>query len=141
MVGLARSGSAAGQLLAARGERVRAVDVAHPSAAAGLEGVGVEVVLDSDGIALLDGTRTVVKSPGVPREAAVIAAALDRGITVIGELELAWRTIPNRFVAVTGTNGKTTTVELLGHLYRAAGEPVALAGNVGRLALPAGRGS
>jgi UDP-N-acetylmuramoylalanine--D-glutamate ligase len=75
--------------------------------------------------------RTVVKSPGVPREAPVIAAALERGVDVVGELELAWRAIPNRFVAVTGTNGKTTTVELLGHLYRTAGEPVAVAGNVG----------
>jgi UDP-N-acetylmuramoylalanine--D-glutamate ligase len=61
----------------------------------------------------------------------VIAAALERGIEVTGELELAWRALPNRFVAVTGTNGKTTTVELLGHLYRGAGEPVAVAGNVG----------
>jgi UDP-N-acetylmuramoylalanine--D-glutamate ligase len=93
--------------------------------------VGVEVVLDADGIALLEGMRTVVKSPGVPREAPVIAAALERGVEVVGELEVAWRAMPNRFVAVTGTNGKTTTVELLGHLYRAAGEPVAVAGNVG----------
>jgi len=61
----------------------------------------------------------------------VIAAAVERGIDVLGELELAWRAIPNRFVAVTGTNGKTTTVELLGHLYRTAGEPAAVAGNVG----------
>jgi len=61
----------------------------------------------------------------------VIAAALERGLEVVGELELAWRAIPNRFLAVTGTNGKTTTVELLGHLYRTAGEPVAVAGNVG----------
>ena len=61
----------------------------------------------------------------------MIAAALERGIDVVGELELAWRVIPNRFVAVTGTNGKTTTVELLGHLYRTGGEPVAVAGNVG----------
>ena len=61
----------------------------------------------------------------------MIAAALERGIDVVGELELAWRAIPNRFVAVTGTNGKTTTVELLGHIYRTAGEPVAVAGNVG----------
>jgi UDP-N-acetylmuramoylalanine--D-glutamate ligase len=61
----------------------------------------------------------------------VIAAALERGIDVVGELELAWRALPNRFVGVTGTNGKTTTVELLGHVYRSAGEPVAVAGNVG----------
>ncbi len=50
---------------------------------------------------------------------------------VHGELELAWRLLPNRFVAVTGTNGKTTTVELLGEVFRAAGTPVAVAGNVG----------
>jgi UDP-N-acetylmuramoylalanine--D-glutamate ligase len=118
-------------MLAARGEAVRAVDSGHPRGAAGLEGVGVEVFLDTDGLAQLEGMRTVVKSPGVPREAPVIAAALEREIEVAGELELAWRALPNRFVAVTGTNGKTTTVELLGHLYRGAGEPVAVAGNVG----------
>ncbi len=61
----------------------------------------------------------------------MIAAALERGIDVVGELEFAWRAVPNRFVAVTGTNGKTTTVELLGHVYRTAGESVAVAGNVG----------
>jgi UDP-N-acetylmuramoylalanine--D-glutamate ligase len=131
IVGLARSGQAAARLLAPRGGKVLAVDSGLPDGAAGLRGVGVEVVLDSDGLALLDGVRTLVKSPGVPREAPVIAAALERGIDLIGELELAWRTIPNRFLAVTGTNGKTTTVELLGHIYRTAGEPVAVAGNVG----------
>jgi UDP-N-acetylmuramoylalanine--D-glutamate ligase len=118
-------------MLAARGEQVRGADSGHPEGAAGLRGVGVEIVLDTDGLALLDGTQTVVKSPGVPREAPVIAAALERGIDVVGEMELAWRAIPNRFLAVTGTNGKTTTVELLGHLYRTAGEPVVVAGNVG----------
>jgi UDP-N-acetylmuramoylalanine--D-glutamate ligase len=131
VVGLARSGQATARLLAARGETVRAVDSAHPAGAAGLKKVGVEVFLDTDGVAQLEGTRTVVKSPGVPREARVIAAALEWGIEVVGEMELAWRALPNRFVAITGTNGKTTTVELLGHLYRGAGEPVAVAGNVG----------
>jgi UDP-N-acetylmuramoylalanine--D-glutamate ligase len=131
IVGLARSGQAAARLLAARGERVRAVDSGHPEGAEGLSGWGVEVTLDTDGLAQLEGTRTVVKSPGVPREAPVIAAALERGLEVTGELELAWRALPNRFLAVTGTNGKTTTVELLGHIFRGAGEPVAVAGNVG----------
>ena len=130
-MGLARSGQAAARLLAARGEAVRAVDSGHPQGAAGLEGEGVEVFLDTDGVAQLERMRTVVKSPGVPREAPVIAAALERDIEVMGEVELAWRLLPNRFLAVTGTNGKTTTVELIGHLYRSAGEPVAVAGNVG----------
>ena len=118
-------------MLARRGYQVRAVDSGHPEGAAGLKGAGVEVFLDTDGLAQLEGTHTVVKSPGVPREAAVIAAALEREIEVVGEMELAWRALPNRFIGVTGTNGKTTTVELLGHLYRSAGEPVTLAGNVG----------
>jgi UDP-N-acetylmuramoylalanine--D-glutamate ligase len=131
VVGLARSGQAAARLLATRGERVRAVDSGRPDGAEGLSALGVEVTVDTDGLAQLEGTRTVVKSPGVPREAAVIAAALERGIEVTGELELAWRALPNRFLAVTGTNGKTTTVELLGHVFRGAGEPVAVAGNVG----------
>jgi UDP-N-acetylmuramoylalanine--D-glutamate ligase len=131
VVGLARSGQAVARLLARRGEVVRGVDSGAPEEAKRLSEAGVEVFLDTDGIALLEGTRTVVKSPGVPREAPVIVAALERRIEVVGELELAWRAMPNRFVAVTGTNGKTTTVELLGHVYRGAGEPVAVAGNVG----------
>ena len=131
VVGLARSGQAAARVLVEAGEEVVGVDSGHPAGAAGLRDLGVEVVLDEDGLALLERARTVVKSPGVPREAAVIAAALEHGTEVIGELELAWRTIPNRFLAVTGTNGKTTVVEWLGHVYRIAGEPVAVAGNVG----------
>jgi UDP-N-acetylmuramoylalanine--D-glutamate ligase len=131
VVGLARSGQAAARMLAARGETVRAVDSGHPEGVGRLSELGVEVVLDTDGLAQLEGTHAVVKSPGVPREAAVIAAAHERGIDVVGELELGWRALPNRFVGITGTNGKTTTVELLAHLYRSAGEPVATAGNVG----------
>jgi UDP-N-acetylmuramoylalanine--D-glutamate ligase len=131
VVGLARSGSAAARLLAERGEQVRGVDAGHPDDAERLAEVGVEVLLNADGTELLDGVKTVVKSPGVPSDAAVITAARERGIDVIGELELAWRAIPNRFVAITGTNGKTTTAELLGSLYRAAGEQVTVAGNVG----------
>src|SRR3712207_1402060 len=61
----------------------------------------------------------------------VVTEARSRGVTVMGELELAWRLLPNPFVAVTGTNGKTTTVELLGHIHREAGVAVAVAGNVG----------
>jgi len=91
----------------------------------------IDAQLGTDGVGLLDGAALVVKSPGVPNEAPVIAAARERGVPVLGELELAWRLLPNRFVAVTGTNGKTTTTELLGAIWREAGLPVALAGNVG----------
>jgi UDP-N-acetylmuramoylalanine--D-glutamate ligase len=128
VVGLARSGVAAARMLAGRDE-VIGCDVGEPGEAAALE--GVEVHLRSEGVELLDRAHTVVKSPGVPREVPVVQAALDRGLEVTGELELAWRLIPNRFLAVTGTNGKTTTAELLGAIHRAAGLPVAVAGNVG----------
>jgi UDP-N-acetylmuramoylalanine--D-glutamate ligase len=92
----------------------------------------VEIYLNElSGVALLDRIGVLVKSPGVPAQAAVVMAARERGVPVLGELELAWRLLENDFVAVTGTNGKTTTVELIGHIYREAGLPVAVAGNVG----------
>ena len=126
VVGLARSGVAAARMLAAHGE-VIGCDSGHPD----VDLPGVELHLGTDGVELLERVATVVKSPGVPREAPGVAAALERGVEVTGELELAWRLLPNRFIAVTGTNGKTTTVELLGEMFRAAGLPVAVAGNVG----------
>jgi len=126
VVGLARSGVAAARMLAAHGE-VIGCDSGRPD----VDLPGVEFHLGTDGVELLQRAATVVKSPGVPREAPVVAAALERGIEVTGELELAWRLLPNPFLAVTGTNGKTTTVELLGAIHRAAGVDVAVAGNVG----------
>jgi UDP-N-acetylmuramoylalanine--D-glutamate ligase len=126
IVGLARSGVAAARMLRAHGE-VMGVDSGRPEVPS-----DVPAELESDGIELLERAACLVKSPGVPNEAPVVAAARERGIPVLGELELAWRLLPNRFVAVTGTNGKTTTVELLGAIWRAAGRPVDVAGNVGR---------
>ncbi len=132
IVGLARSGAAAAHALRARGEQVIGLDSSAPAAAPALRRDGVELFLDSDDVpGLLDRVRAVVKSPGVPASAAVIAAAVARGLPVLGELELAWRLLPNEFVAVTGTNGKTTTVELIGHIHRQSGLAVAVAGNVG----------
>jgi UDP-N-acetylmuramoylalanine--D-glutamate ligase len=96
--------------------------------ARGIEVAGVDRRHGQDGLAELDRAAVVVKSPGVPQDAPVIAEARRRGITVMGELELAWRLLPNRFVAVTGTNGKTTTVALLGHVL---GSRAVVAGNVG----------
>ena len=118
--------------------RVLACDLGSPPEAAAaaerLAQAGVEVHLDNDGTQLLAGSdapRTLVKSPGVPIDAAVVAEARRRKLAIVGELELGWRMLPNRFAAVTGTNGKTTTAELLGEIYRTAGRPVAVAGNVG----------
>jgi UDP-N-acetylmuramoylalanine--D-glutamate ligase len=134
VVGLARSGLAAALALRARGEQVIGVDAGAPAGTDALRQAGVDVRLGEQGVALLDHARAVIKSPGVPAQAPVIAAALERGVPVLGELELAWRMLANQFIAVTGTNGKTTTVELIGHIHREAALPVVVAGNVGRAA-------
>ncbi len=104
------------------------------AAAALLERHGVEVVLadrdlGNDGdVALLDGVDVVVKSPGVPRDNPIVAAAR---VPVWSEVELAYRHLPNPILGVTGTNGKTTTTEWIGAMFRAAGLEAAVAGNVG----------
>lgn len=134
VVGLARSGIAAALALRAAGEEVIGVDAGAPGETEVLTRAGVEVHTGEQGVSLLGRARAVVKSPGVPLQAPVIAAALERGLPVLGELELAWRMLANEFIAVTGTNGKTTTVELVGHIHREAGLPVAVAGNVGTAA-------
>jgi UDP-N-acetylmuramoylalanine--D-glutamate ligase len=132
IVGLARSGVAAALALRARGEQVIGLDAGDPAETDALAEAGVELHLNElGGAGLLDGARAVIKSPGVPAQAPVLAAARERGIPVLGELELAWRMLANEFIAVTGTNGKTTTVELIGHIHRQAGLAVAVAGNVG----------
>lgn len=130
VVGLARSGAAAALALRARGEEVIGVDAGQPDVGR-LRGAGVEVHVGVPGEDLVSRARTLVKSPGVPQDAPVVRAARAAGVAVLGELEIAWRLTPNPFVAVTGTNGKTTTTELVGAIHRAAGRPVAVAGNVG----------
>jgi UDP-N-acetylmuramoylalanine--D-glutamate ligase len=107
------------------------------AAAALLERNGVEVVLadrtmgNDDDPALLDGVDLLVKSPGVPRDNTLVAAAERTGLPIWSEVELGYRFLPNPILGVTGTNGKTTTTEWLGEMFRAAGRDVAVAGNVG----------
>jgi UDP-N-acetylmuramoylalanine--D-glutamate ligase len=128
VLGLARSGQAAALALARRGVDVVGVDRRADVERAALDTAGVTVVTGSDDDALLDRVDVLVKSPGVPAEAPLVGAARARGIAVWSELELGYRVLGEpRIVAVTGTNGKTTTAELLGSIMRA---PVA--GNVGR---------
>jgi UDP-N-acetylmuramoylalanine--D-glutamate ligase len=128
VVGLARSGIAVATALAARGERVIACDT--DAVAAAVE--NVELHAPDEGVGLLPAVQTVIKSPGVPQEAPVVRAARLAGIPVLGELEIGWRLLAGReFLAVTGSNGKTTTVELVGHIHRVAGAAVDVAGNVG----------
>jgi UDP-N-acetylmuramoylalanine--D-glutamate ligase len=126
VVGLARSGQAAALALARRDVDVIGVDQAEVETGR-LDAAGVEVRLRSEEDSLLDGVELVVKSPGVPGDAPLVAAARAREIPVWSEVELGYRLLPGRLVGVTGTNGKTTTSELLGAMLEA---PVA--GNVGR---------
>jgi len=102
------------------------------AAQAALEAGGTEVVVadrtlgNDEDLSLLDGVDVLVKRPGVPGEAPLVAAARERGIPVWSEIELAARLLPNPILGVTGTNGKTTTTELLGAMLGAR-----TAGNVG----------
>jgi UDP-N-acetylmuramoylalanine--D-glutamate ligase len=87
---------------------------------------------NEDDLSLLDSVDVLVKSPGVPGEAPLVVAARERGIPVWSEIELGYQLLPDsKFIGVTGTNGKTTTTELLGTILRTAGRDVAVAGNVG----------
>ncbi len=114
VLGLARSGEAAAALLERNGVEV----------------VRADRTLGNDGdSSLLDGADVLVKSPGVPRDNALVRAAR---VPIWSEVELGYRYLPNPILGVTGTNGKTTTTEWLGEMFRAAGRPVAVAGNVGR---------
>jgi UDP-N-acetylmuramoylalanine--D-glutamate ligase len=116
VVGLARSGRAAVAALEQRGVEVVAVDRD----------------LGNDGPAAAEDVDLLVKSPGVPGEAPVVAAARRRGVPVWSEVELGYRLLGGApLYGVTGTNGKTTTAELLGAILRAAGRRVEVAGNVG----------
>ena len=111
VLGLARSGRAARAALEAGGTEVVAAD---------------RTLGNDEDLSLLEGVEVLVKSPGVPGEAALVVAARERGIPVWSEIELASRLLPNPIVGVTGTNGKTTTTELLGAMLGAR-----TAGNVG----------
>ncbi|MEJ7891821.1 MAG: UDP-N-acetylmuramoyl-L-alanine--D-glutamate ligase [Solirubrobacteraceae bacterium] len=142
VVGLKRSGLAVARALRAAGAEVRGCDAGEADTEA-LIALGVEVRAPGAGLDLLPGARTVVKSPGVPQDAPVVVAARERGLRVVGELEIGWRMLAHEMIAVTGSNGKTTTTELIGHIHREAGLAVAVAGNVGTalssLALKEGR--
>ena len=138
VVGLARSGTAAARALTARGIAVTALDsrnedelVARGVPVEELEGLGVEVRAGRDDAALLDKADVVVASPGVPPTAPLLARADERGVPVVGELELAFQLSRAPWVAITGTNGKSTTTALAGELFKATGRPTRVCGNIG----------
>jgi UDP-N-acetylmuramoylalanine--D-glutamate ligase len=132
VLGFRRTGQAVAATLAARGVRVRAAD-ARPATAleVGEAPAGVELRLGEDGPQLLAGVELVVPSPGVPRDAPVLAAAVRRGIPVWSEIELAFRLLACPLVAITGTNGKSTTTTLVGLALERAGRRTFVGGNLG----------
>jgi UDP-N-acetylmuramoylalanine--D-glutamate ligase len=132
VIGLARSGKAAAEALSRRAARVVGFDHDESLEAGRLRELGVELHLGREEETLLQGIDLVVKSPGVPGETMLVTGARRRGIPVWSEIELGVQLLPNPILGVTGTNGKTTTSELLGAIFRAEGRPVEVAGNVGR---------
>jgi UDP-N-acetylmuramoylalanine--D-glutamate ligase len=136
VMGAARSGVACAKFLATRGAKV-ALNDSQP-----IEKWGVDALaLKSEGVGclagevpgwLLDSIDLVVVSPGVPTQAIPIRYAERAGAEVIGEVELASRYLKGRIVAITGTNGKTTTTTLIGELLRDAGLPTQVGGNIGK---------
>jgi UDP-N-acetylmuramoylalanine--D-glutamate ligase len=124
--------------LAARG--VRVVVTANRAAPAELSAVEGDVTFAGDLVAPPSGTALVVTSAGIPPSNALLRAAADAGIDVIGEVELAWRidrlsvaagATPRPWLVVTGTNGKTTATGMLESILRAGGLTVTACGNIG----------
>src|SRR5688572_30712927 len=137
VVGLARSGIAATLLLRERGVPVYASDSATPErlerAARELRAAGAAVELGRHDLARIAAAVAVVVSPGVPPDAPALRAARDAGVPVYAEVDLGFTELRGtRAIAVTGTNGKTTTTSLIAHLLRAGGVKAEAAGNIGR---------
>jgi len=129
VLGLARSGRAAVEALRAHGVAVVAYDADPSLDVAGLDS---ETTVGEWRDALLDDVGLVVKSPGIPAQAAPVRSARARGVPLVSEIELGATLLRNPILGVTGTNGKTTTTALLGAMFEAAGIAAELAGNIGR---------
>jgi UDP-N-acetylmuramoylalanine--D-glutamate ligase len=132
VVGGARSGRAAAELLVRRGARVTLTDTAPEiDGADRLRQLGVALELGPHRPELLTGADLVVVSPGVPLTQEAVAAARCAGVPVIGEVELASRWLRGRIVAITGTKGKSTTTTLAARMLAEAGFDVTAGGNLG----------
>jgi UDP-N-acetylmuramoylalanine--D-glutamate ligase len=132
VAGAARSGIAAAELLSARGALVTLSDTKPEiDGADALRAHGVALELGGHPVATFSGADLVVLSPGVPTEQPAVRAARERGIPVIAEIELAYRWLRGRVIAITGTKGKSTTTALTGRMLEAAGFKVTVGGNIG----------
>jgi UDP-N-acetylmuramoylalanine--D-glutamate ligase len=139
VIGLGKSGVAASRLLAREGVRVYASDASdHPYAGAAVADLkdvpGVEVEVGRHDLGKIRAASGVVVSPGVPPDAPPLAAARHAGVEIVSELDLGFRALAGatRTIAITGTNGKTTTTALIAHLLSAAGLKATAVGNIGR---------
>jgi UDP-N-acetylmuramoylalanine--D-glutamate ligase len=132
VVGAARSGIAAAELLARRGARVLLTDM-RPSFddASRLRDLGIDLELGGHRSSTLAGADLIVASPGVSLEQPVFDEGRRRGVETIGELELASRWLKGPVIAITGTKGKSTTTTLIGRMLGAAGKQVLVGGNIG----------
>ena len=136
VVGMARSGVAAALLLAKKGFQVRIND-SKPLGELGealdcLKGYeNVEWRLGMPAVEAMDGVDEMIVSPGISVESALVKAAEEKGIAVTGELELGYRMTRGDLLAITGTNGKTTTTTLLGEIMKNAGKTTHVVGNIG----------
>ncbi|MBN1282178.1 MAG: UDP-N-acetylmuramoyl-L-alanine--D-glutamate ligase [Proteobacteria bacterium] len=135
VVGLGRSGVAAARFLAREGAFVTAEDLRPRKSmmelSADLERNNISLSLGRHDPRLALSSDLIVASPGVPLDLDSLRLASERGIPVVGEMELAVRRIARPVIAVTGTNGKTTTTALIGHLLSSAGIEACVAGNIG----------
>ncbi|MBL0712756.1 MAG: UDP-N-acetylmuramoyl-L-alanine--D-glutamate ligase [Desulfosarcina sp.] len=135
VVGLGKSGLAVARFCRQQGARVTVTDRAaraqFETEAQQLQTMGVTLEFGAHRPATFLQTDLIVLSPGVPHTIEPVAAARHHGIPVIGEIELAARYIEQPIIAITGTNGKTTTTELLGHMLTASGQRVFVGGNIG----------
>ena len=132
VVGAGKSGVAAANFLAAEGERVVLADgKAEPSLPYELDERVGRAFGEQDENALLDGVAEIVVSPGVPLNVPLLTRAAIRAIPVIGEIELAYRYLQGTVIAITGSNGKSTTTALIGEILKVAGRQPIVAGNIG----------
>jgi UDP-N-acetylmuramoylalanine--D-glutamate ligase len=131
VIGAARTGRAAGRVLAAHGARVRVLERDRAATRDPQWPAAVELCVGDDTADSLDGVDLVVPSPGVAHDHPVLARAVARGVPVWSEIELAARLLSCPILAITGTNGKSTTTVLLGNMLTAAGQHVFVGGNLG----------
>ena len=132
VVGAARSGIAAAELLARRGARVTLTELrASFEGMDRLRAAGVQLEVGGHNAQTFESAHLVVVSPGVPLDQPVLDAASAQNVEIIGELELASRLVKGRVIAITGTKGKSTTTTLVGRILTASGRKVLVGGNIG----------